>query len=361
MLFGIVLSTASPMTQNHGPIDVHVHLSGNGKTGMDCWHRQRWIMRPFLRAGTRDIGLNCGFDDPRFDQLYLDQLLHWVSQSSLEAAVLLACEWVRDDQGMIRKDLSDMFVSNDAVFAAAKRSARLLPGVAIHPARPGALDELERCVAAGAVLLKLLPCVQNVDCNRSKYKPFWTRLAELGLPFLAHTGGEFFVRSCRNDLKSPHCLWLPLECGVNVIAAHCGTRALPWDGDHFEEFLEMRKRFPNFYGDLAALSHITHLKSLERLRDEPERLLHGTDYPVVTAIFPSRWKGWIDRETVLRLRAIRNPLEKKIQLTKALGFPERVFTDLWQLLPKPAMQRWDQARALNEQESSRILGTGSER
>ncbi|MGA8660632.1 MAG: hypothetical protein WB586_31350 [Chthoniobacterales bacterium] len=102
----------------------------------------------------------------------------------------------------------------------------------------------------------------------------------------------------------------------------------------------MRKRFPNFYGDLAALSHITHLKSLERLRDEPERLLHGTDYPVVTAIFPSRWKGWIDRETVLRLRAIRNPLEKKIQLTKALGFPERVFTDLWQLLPKPAMQRW---------------------
>ena len=323
-----------------GPIDVHVHLNGNGKTSSDLWHRPRWNMRPFLRAAARDMGLNCQFDDPRFDQMYLDQLLHWVSQSSLEAAVLLASEWVHDEQGGIRKDLSDVFVSNDAVFAAAKRSSKLLPGVAIHPARPDALDELERCVAEGAVLLKLLPCVQNVDCNRSAYKSFWTRLAEAGLPLLAHTGGEFFVRCCRNDLKSPRCLELPLECGVNVIAAHCGTRALPWDGDHFEEFLEMRKRFPNFYGDLAALSHITHLKSLERLRDEPERLLHGTDYPVVTAVFPSWLKGWIDRETLLQLRAIRNPLEKKVQLTRALGFPERVFTDLWELLPKAAALRF---------------------
>jgi hypothetical protein len=296
-------------------------------------------MRPFLRAAARDIGLACGFDDADFDRIYLDQLLHWVSASSLEAAVLLACEWVHDDQGTVRKDLSDLFVSNDAVLAAAKRSSKLLPGVAIHPARRDAMDELERCAAAGAVLLKLLPCVQNVDCNLPKYRRFWTRLAELGLPFLAHTGGEFFVRSCRNDLKSPRCLQLPLECGVTVIAAHCGTRALPWDGDHFDEFLQMRKRFPNFYGDLAALSHITHLKSLQHLRDEPERLLHGTDYPVVTAVFPSWLKGWIDRETMLRLRAIPNPLEKKIQLTRALGFPERVFTDLWQLLPPAAVAK----------------------
>jgi len=95
----------------------------------------------------------------------------------------------------------------------------------------------------------------------------------------------------------------------------------------------MRKDFQNFYGDLSALSHITHLKSLERLRDEPERLLHGTDYPVVTAIFPSWLKGWIGKEIMHRLRLIRNPLEKKIELTRALGFPERVFTDLWDLIP----------------------------
>jgi hypothetical protein len=290
-------------------------------------------MRPFLRAGARDIGLECGFDDPRFDELYFNRLLRWVSESTLEAAVLLACDWVRDDQGTVKKDLSDLFVANDEVFAAVKQSPKLLPGVSIHPARRDAMDELERCAAAGAVLLKLLPCVQNVDCSLAKYRSFWTKLADLGLPLLAHTGGEFCVRSCRNDLKSPLCLKLPLECGVTVIAAHCATRALPWDGDYFEEFLKMRKTFSNLYGDLSALSHITHLKSIERLREEPGRLLHGTDYPVVTAIFPSWLKGWIDKDTMMRLRAIRNPLEKKIELTRALGFPERVFTDLWDLIP----------------------------
>ena len=101
----------------------------------------------------------------------------------------------------------------------------------------------------------------------------------------------------------------------------------------FEDFLKMRKEFQNCYGDLSALSHITHLRSLEQLREEPERLLHGTDYPVVTAVFPSWLKGWISKETMQRLRAIRNPLEKKIELTRALGFPERVFTDLWDFIP----------------------------
>ena len=327
-------NTLKPMTGNRGPIDVHVHLFGNGKGTSDFWRRTRWIMRPFLEYGNRDIGLNCSSDDPNFDRLYLKQLLHWLSESSLEAAVLLPQEWVYDDDGFRREDLSDVFVSNDAVLAAAKQSAKLLPAAAIHPARTDAMDELERLAEAGVVLLKLLPCVQNVDCNRLRFKRFWTRLAELGLPFLAHTGGEFFVRSCRNDLKSPRCLQLPLECGVTVIAAHCSTRALPWDGDHFDEFLEMRKEFPNLFGDLAALSHITHLKSLERLRAEPERLLHGTDYPVTNAIFPSWIKGWIGQDTMTRLQAIRNPLEKKIELTKALGFPDRVFTDLWKLLPR---------------------------
>jgi hypothetical protein len=37
--------------------------------------------------------------------------------------------------------------------------------------------------------------------------------------------------------------------------------------------------------------------------------------------------------TYQRLQAIRNPLEKKAELTKAFGFPERVFTDLWDLIP----------------------------
>ncbi len=318
---------------NLGPIDVHVHLSLNGRGSMRGWSRRRWLMRPFFAATARDIGLRGGFGSQDFDRQYLDLLVSWLDQSSLTAAVLLAYDWVRDSAGNLRKDLSDLYVSNSAVLAAASQHPKFLPGVSIHPARPDAFEELERCAERGAALLKLLPCVQNVDCNEKRYKRFWVRLADLGLPLLAHTGGEFCVRSVRNDLKSPSCFRLPLECGVTVIAARCGTRALPWDGDHFHTFLEMRTRYPNLYGDLSPLSHITHLASLERLREEPERLLHGTDYPVVSAVFPSFFKGWISRDEMRRLNAIRNPLEKKVQLTRAQGFPERVFTDLWDLLP----------------------------
>jgi hypothetical protein len=53
---------------------------------------------------------------------------------------------------------------------------------------------------------------------------------------------------------------------------------------------------------------------------------------------------------MLRLRAIRNPLEKKIQLTKALGFPDRVFTDLWQLLPRKKLESRSQEPGVGSQE-----------
>jgi hypothetical protein len=102
-----------------GPIDVHVHLSGNGRSNPGCWSRRRWIMRPFLRAAARDIGLSCGFGDLDFDRLYVEQLLRWVEDSSLEAAVLLAYDWVRDEDGRERRDLSDLYVSNDAVLETA--------------------------------------------------------------------------------------------------------------------------------------------------------------------------------------------------------------------------------------------------
>jgi uncharacterized protein len=214
-----------------------------------------------------------------------------------------------------------------------------LPGVSIHPARPDALAELERHAEQGATLLKLLPCVQMVDPNDRRYLRFWERMAELGLPLLAHTGGEFTLPNHRPDLQTPACLELPLQCGVKVIAAHCGTRALPWDRDYFDVFRKMQDRHSHLYGDMAALSQPMHLSTLARLRHAPTRILHGTDYPVVTSVFWSRLRGWLDRTTLQEIQAERNPLERKIKLTRALGFSERVFHEAWNVLrltsPRP--------------------------
>jgi predicted TIM-barrel fold metal-dependent hydrolase len=315
------------------PVDLHVHVLGNGKSGSGCRFTARWWQRPFIELMAANVGLKVSPDDSALDQLFVDRLVTWLRESSLRRAVILACDDLYDDAGLRFPGLSGLFVPNDYVLELSRCFSEFLPGVSIHPARPDAFAELERCVAAGAVLLKLLPCVQAVDCNRQQYKPFWQRLAQLNLPLLAHTGGEFSLPTHRRDLQSIETLRLPLECGVTVIAAHCGAPALPWDRDFFNQFDQMRKSFPNLYGDISALSQITHLRTLERLRKDPCRILYGSDYPVVTTAFWSRLAGWISNAEFERVRSIRNPLEKKFQLTMALGFPEQIFTDIWNLLP----------------------------
>jgi hypothetical protein len=280
-----------------------------------------------------NVGLKSSPEDAGLDGAFVERLIAWLRESSLGRAVILACDDLYDEAGLRFPGLSGLFVPNDYVIELSRRFPEFLPAVSIHPARQDALAELERCAAAGAVLLKLLPCVQAVDCNRQRYKPFWQRLAQLNLPLLAHTGGEFSLPTHRRDLQSIETLRLPLECGTTVIAAHCGTPALPWDRDYFDQFDEMRKSFPNLYGDISALSQITHLKTLDRLRKDPSQILYGSDYPVVTTAFWSRVAGWISNAEFDRIRSIRNPLEKKFQLTLALGFPDQIFTGIWKLLP----------------------------
>ncbi len=321
-----------PAEENAAPVDVHVHLLGNGLDGSGCWFRSVWWHAPFLRAMARDAGLTISPTLRGFDAAYVAQLRRWLDGSSLGAAVLLASDAVYTADGTRRDDLTPLYVPNDYLFAVCRQDRRFLAGVSIHPGRPDALDELEQCLEAGAALLKLLPCVHMVDPNERRYRRFWERMAEARLPLLAHTGGEFTLPNHRPDLQTPACLRQPLECGVNVIAAHCGTRALPWDPDFFGTFNEMRDQHPNLYGDLAALSQPTHLGTLARLRTRPERILHGTDYPVATGLWASRIRGWLDRPAMARLQAIQNPLERKVALTRALGFPEAVFREAWTVL-----------------------------
>jgi len=313
-------------------VDLHVHILGNGLRGSGCRVSMRSWQRPFIEIMARDVGINIAPDDPALDDLYVDRLVRWVQESSLEKVVILACDDLFDESGTRHPGLSGIYVPNDRVLGLSRSHSEFLPGVSIHPARKDAIAELERCVAAGAILLKLLPCVQAVDCNREAYRPFWRRLAEFGIPLLAHTGGEFSLPTHRPDLRSPEMLRLPLECGVKVIAAHCGARALPWHPDYFDEFDAMRRSYPNLYGDIAALSQPLHLPTLEKLRENPERILYGSDYPVVTSVFWSLTKGWITGKQYRQLRAVRNPLERKYKLTRALGFPDTVFTDIEKVL-----------------------------
>jgi uncharacterized protein len=317
---------------NSNPIDLHVHLLGNGLSGSGCRVKRAYWQEPFVRIMARSIGLQVDPGSPMLDAAYLERLRLLLTESSLAAVVLLACDDVYQEDGTLRSDLSRIYVPDEYVLDVARREPRFLPGISIHPARKDAMDLLESGVEAGAVLLKLLPCVQNVDPALPRYRPFWKRMAELHLPLLAHTGGEFSLPTYRPDLCNPLCLRPVLEQGVTVIAAHCGAPALPWQRDFSRDFLELRDAFPNLYGDISALSQPVHFKTLARVREDPVRILYGSDYPVVTSVFWSRAFQWISPREANRLWKIRNPLQRKLELTRVLGFPEAIFSGVYNVL-----------------------------
>ncbi|MEO5802578.1 MAG: amidohydrolase family protein, partial [Verrucomicrobiota bacterium] len=226
---------------------MHVHIVGNGLGGSGCWMRVTGLHRPMAWFMLRHIGLPVSVRSADLDRLYVERLLELVRTSSLGRVVILAHEQVYDDRGVVMEGVGSMYVPNDYVLKLAREHSEFLPAVSIHPARPDALDELKRCLAAGAVMMKCLPNCQNINCNDLRYTKFWERMAEAKLPLLAHTGGEHTVPVVRKEFSDPKILEFPLQCGVTVIAAHSGTKSGLIDPDYFSTFVEMTKRFPNLY------------------------------------------------------------------------------------------------------------------
>jgi hypothetical protein len=315
-------------------IDMHVHMVGNGGGGSGGWLRlsgwHRWLAGFMLRQ----LGVPASALEGDLESIYAEVLLKRVRESSMDSVVLLAHERVHDPDGTPRDDLGSMFVPNDVVLGLAEKSPEFLAGVSIHPARPDALEELDRCLERGAVLMKCLPNCQNIDLSDRRYRPFWERMAAAGLPLLAHTGGEHTVPVVNAALADPKLLRFPLECGVTVIAAHCGTKSGAFDPDYFDDWVAMLPEFPNLYGDisaLVALNRCGHLRDCLHEEIAP-RILHGSDFPVPVLGHRLWLKGWIDRATLRRCQAIPNSLERDWQFKRALGFPDETATRVGKLL-----------------------------
>jgi uncharacterized protein len=318
-------------------IDMHVHMVGNGSSGSGGWLRlggwHRWL------AGfmVRQLGLSARVLDGDLDRLYAETLLDLIRESSFDSVVLLAHERVHDRDGTPREDLGSMFVPNDVVLRLAREHPEFLAGVSIHPARHDALQELDRCAEEGAVVMKCLPNCQNIDFSDPHFVPFWKRMADLRLPLLAHTGGEHTVPVIDAALADPKLLRFPLECGVTVIATHCGTRSGAFDHDYFDDWAAMLGEFPNLYGDVSAmvsLNRCGHLR--DGLRpDIAPRILQGSDFPVPVLGHRLWLQGWIDCATFRRIQKVANPLERDWQFKKALGYADEVRTRVAELLRLP--------------------------
>ncbi len=283
----------------------------------------------------RHVGLPAGALDGDFDAIYLECLLSLIRNSSLGSVVLLAQDQVYHADGKVMEGFGSFYVPNDHLLALAKRHPEFRPAVSIHPARPDALEELDRAVEGGAVMMKCLPNCHNIDCSDRRYQRFWEKMAHHRLPLLAHTGGEHTVPVVDARLADPRTLQLPLECGVTVIAAHCATRSGLADPDYFHHFREMTRRFPNLYGDTSAFNlpaRGKHIRTCTK-SDLNSRLIHGSDFPVPIQGIWAWLRGHLRFSDYLRCSRISNVLERDYQLKKAMGFHEDHFRRVEQLLP----------------------------
>jgi predicted TIM-barrel fold metal-dependent hydrolase len=225
-------------------------------------------------------------------------------------------------------------VPNDYVLNLARKHPELLPAVSIHPARPDALEEMERCLAAGAVMMKCLPNCQNIDCSNRRFTKFWERMAEAKLPLLAHTGGEHTLPVVRPEFADPRGLQLPLECGVTVIAAHSGTKSGLFDPEYFHVFAAMTRHFPNLYGDSSAFNVPMRGRHVAECLREPlvSRMVHGSDCPVPVNGHFAWAGGLVSWKDFRRCQKIPNVLDRDYQLKLAMGFPPECFTRIGSLL-----------------------------
>jgi uncharacterized protein len=341
-------------------IDGHVHLLGTGAGGTGCRLRRRRSHRMLEAFMLREMGLRAADLDGDFDHRYVERLLALVRDAGLSRILILAQEDVYDDAGRPRPDVAASFVPNDYVLDLARRHPEFVPAVSIHPARPDALEELERCLAGGAAMMKCLPNCQNIDPARPQYRRFWERMAEARLPLLAHTGGERVLPVVRPDLADPRVLRAPLEIGVTVIAAHGGTVGGSRTG-FFPVFREMLARYPRLYGDVSGLAFPGKIRAVPAMLDADvvSRLIHGSDFPVPVQPLWAWLGGAITGENYTRIRRIRNPLARDIAWKRAAGFPDAVFdrlASLWRTLEiretSIAESRespgWDQRRPTSE-------------
>lgn len=303
-------------------IDVHVHLAALPDGGNGCYISEKMLRRPLSRFIAWKFGID--FRKPaEANAFYVERLLRELERATLiDKVVLLALDGVYDAGGNLDMARTDFLISNAyALELATKRPDRFLAGASVNPQRRDALDELERCAASGAALVKILPNAQCFDPAEARYLPFYRALARLKLPLLSHVGYEFSLAGRDQSAGDPARLRNALEEGVAVIGAHGCSQGLFGYEPHLETVREFVSRYPHFYLDASALTLPNRADMLFILKRHPEiqeRLVFGTDYPLPVLAYPSIGRGYNEA-------ARANYFDRQALVLKNLGIAFRDF------------------------------------
>lgn len=302
-------------------IDCHVHLAALQDRANGCYISPRMLNSAIFRflGWQQELPLE---DVTRSNQKYVQTLLSELRESRyIDKAVILGLDGVYDESGKLDMEKTEFLIGNDYVLRVAREHQHeFLPGVSINPQRRDAIEELDRCVEAGAKLVKVLPNTQGFDPANRRYLPFYRRLARHKIPFLSHVGYEIVLTGQDQSAGDPNKLRLALEEGVTVIAAHGCSNGLVAYEPYYRTLLDLVQRYANFFADVSALTLPNRFGMLWRLQRHPEvhaRLLFGTDYPLPVFHWPCWGRIWLrDFRTIIRTN---NRFDRKYLILKSLG------------------------------------------
>lgn len=334
LLAGIYLLTPQTPLEIHAPrggyLDAHAHIAGIGAGDSGCFVHPELIDSYKFEFYLRGFGVSREELKEHGDELVATRMNRSIAESKyVRSAVILALDGVvRNDR--IDKSATQVYVPNEFVSSMANKYPHLEYGASVHPDRSDWRERLVRARREGAVLVKWLPAIMDIDPSDPRYIPYYRALVELELPLLVHVGKERSFGDVNDDHGDPRKLVLPLNEGVTVIAAHIATTGR-YEGQHsHERLLSMFDEFPNLYTDVSSLTQINKVGYLVDALKAPgagERMLYGSDWPLQFFPLVSSFYHWpdIDLSHAKAIEKIDNKWDRDVALKKALGVPPSVF------------------------------------
>lgn len=307
-------------------VDMHCHIAGIG-AGSGCFVsprlRNNWRFSIYLRS----FGVSRKELEEKGDALVGDKISESLARSRyVSKAVVLALDGVIGSDGQLDTNRTEVYVPNEFVAEIAARHTNLLFGASVNPYRPDAIERLEWAKAHGAVLVKWIPPIMQINPDDPRLAPFYRKMVELNLPLLSHTGEERSFSQADEDLGDPEKLRLPLSLGVTVIAAHIASSA-SYRGERGPDRLaRLMGQYPNLYTDISALTQVNRAGSLKEALTKPEfsgRLIYGTDFPLINTALVSPWYSFrLSFRQKIAISRTKNPWDR---VKHDLGVPTETF------------------------------------
>ena len=321
-------------------LDMHCHVAGIGAGGSGCFVspklRDGWKFGIYLKA----FGVSRSEMEEQGDMLVVDRISESLAQSKyVSKAVMLALDGVVGADGLLDTNRTEVYVPNEFVAAGVARHTNLLFGASVNPNRSNALERLEWAKAHGAVLVKWIPSIMEIDPADPRFELFYKKLVELNLPLLSHAGQERSFSSATDAYSDPDKLRLPLSLGVKVIAAHIASTGTYHGERSSDRLARLMHEYPNLYSDISSLTQVNKHFYLEEALTRHEfdgRLIYGTDFPLINTALVSPWyySLRLSLKQLLAISGTRNPWDADVMLKHDLGTSTEIFARSGQLVGK---------------------------